>query len=298
MAEGTRIDDRGKALLLALAGFAILSVGDAVVKTMAGDWPGSAVAALRYGAGAAGLAFIMWRRGGRRALALSRPGLQWARGAAVAAATLGFFMGVMVMPLADATAIVFTSPVWTVILSAILLRERPGPGVLVSIALALAGALVILRPNVLAFGPEALFPLLAAFGMSALILLNRRAAGAASAFAMQYMVAATAAPILIALTIAGHASGIPALHVPAPDWTVVLRCTGVAVSATFAHWLIFRATEHASAALVAPMTYVQLIVAMGAGMLLFGDMPGAAMLAGAALIIAGGLYLWWRQGRG
>ncbi|HEY0412106.1 MAG TPA: EamA/RhaT family transporter, partial [Allosphingosinicella sp.] len=47
------------ALILALCGFATLSIGDALVKTMAGQWPGTAVAALRYSAGAAGLAIVV-----------------------------------------------------------------------------------------------------------------------------------------------------------------------------------------------------------------------------------------------
>lgn len=290
-----RADSR-KALLLALAGFVMLSLGDVVVKTMAGAWPGSAIAALRYTIGAIVLTWIVWRRFGRAGLAIPRFGLQFARGASVAVATFGFFMGVMVMPLADATAIVFTGPVWTVILSALFLRERPSGAVLVSIALALAGVLLILRPNVLALGWEAFFPLVAAIGMASLMLLNRRAAGLAPALAMQYLVALMAAPILVAMALIGHASGVPSLVIPWPDLSVVARCAAVAGTATLGHWLIFRATEHASAALVAPMTYVQLLVAMGAGLWLFGDAPSLAMLAGAGLIIAGGLFLWWRQG--
>lgn len=283
------------ALLIAIAGFFLLSVGDAVVKTMAGQWTGSGIALLRYSIGAVGLALFVRLSYGRQAFALPRPWLQLGRGAAVAVATFGFFMGVMVMPLADATAIVFTSPVWTVILSFLFLRERPAPAVLVSILLASAGVLLILRPNVLALGAEAFFPLLAAMAMSCLMILNRKAAGLAPAMVMQMLIAIMAVPVLLVLALAGHLSGQPGLTITTPHWSVVLRCAVVAVTATLGHWCIFRATELASAATVAPMTYVQLLVAIGAGVLLFGDIPTLPKAIGAALIIAGGLWLWSRQ---
>ena len=284
-----------RALLMALAGFFLLSVGDAVVKTMAGQWSGSGIALLRYSIGAIGLATYVRFAYGRSAFRLPKLWLQAGRGAAVAVATFGFFMGVMVMPLADATAIVFTSPVWTVMLSFLFLRERPAPAILVSILLASAGVLLILRPNVLALGAEAFFPLLAAVAMSCLIILNRKAAGLAPAMVMQMLVAVMAVPVLLALAIAGHMSGEPGLAITSPHWSVVLRCAVVAVTATLGHWCIFRATELASAATIAPMTYVQLLVATGAGLRLFGDVPTLPKAAGALLIIAGGLWLWSRQ---
>lgn len=98
------------AILIALAGFGSLSCGDAIVKSMAGAWPGSAVSALRYCFGAAGLTVFIALRHGRAGFVLPRPALQFGRAGAVSIATLCFFMGVMAMPLADATAIQFTSP--------------------------------------------------------------------------------------------------------------------------------------------------------------------------------------------
>ena len=282
-------------LLFALAGFVILSVGDAVVKTMAGAWPGSAIAALRYFIGAAGLAALVAVKYGRGGFVMPLPLVQLGRGIAVAVATVTFFMAVMVMPLADATAIVFTSPIWTVVLSALFLRERPSGAVLVSILLATAGVLLILRPNVLELGWEAGYPLLAAIGMACLFMLNRRTGGLAPVIVMQLLVAVMALPVLIGIAVAGHLAGVPAMQAEWPEASVVARCALVAATATLGHWFIFRATEYASAATVAPMTYVQLLVATLAGMFLFGDNPTPATMGGAALIIAGGLWLWRSQ---
>jgi len=278
-----------------LCGFVSLSLGDAVVKSMAGAWPGTAVSALRYSFGAIGLAAIVAAVHGREGFRVPRPKLQLGRGAAVALATICFFMGVMAMPLADATAIQFTSPMLTGILSALVLGERAPKAVWGATALAFAGVLIVLRPEVLALGPAAFWPLGAAFGMAWLMIFNRKAAGSAPALAMQLLLAMVAAPLLVAAAALLHATGAPQFHIPAPDWAVVLKCFAVAVFATFGHLLIYSATVRASAAVVAPMTYVQLVVAMALGWAWFGNAPDLAMLGGAALIIAGGLWLWRSQ---
>ncbi|HZG44747.1 MAG TPA: DMT family transporter [Allosphingosinicella sp.] len=284
-----------RALLIALAGFTVLAIGDAVVKSMAGLWPGSAMAALRYLMGAAGLAVLVRAWHGREAFVFPKPWVQLGRGLAVGTATATFFLSLRVMPLADATAIVFTSPIWTLILSFLFLRERPKAAVLVSIVLATLGVLLILRPNVLAFGWEAMLPLVAALAMACLFILNRRVGGLAPVIVMQFVVAVMALPILFTLAAFGHYSGDPAQVVTWPRWSVVLRCAVVAVTATLGHWCIFRATELASAATIAPMTYVQLLVAVIAGALFFGDLPTWTMAGGAGLIITGGLWLWHKQ---
>lgn len=280
------------ALLIALAGFCSLSVGDALVKSMAGAWPAPAVAALRYSFGLLGLAACLAVTRGRSGFVMPRPALQAGRGAAVALATLCFFLGVMAMPLADATAIQFTSPILTALLAPLVLGERTTRSTWAATLLAFAGVLVVLRPNVLEIGLAALFPLGAAFGMSWLMMLNRMTAGAAPVMVMQFVLAVFAAPLLIAAALAFRLAGHP-FGWPSPE--VVAKCLGVALLATTGHALIFAAVARATASVVAPMTYVQLLVAAALGWLWFGDSPDAATFGGAALIIGGGLLLWRAQ---
>ena len=285
----------GKALLIALGGFSLLSVGDAVVKSMAGEWPAPAVSALRYNFGALGLAAAVALRHGRAGFVFPRPLLQLGRGAAVALATMCFFLGVMAMPLADATAIQFTSPILTALLSGLVLGERVPKAAWAAIAVAFAGVLVVLRPNFLALGGEAFYPLGAAFGMAWLITFNRKSAGDAPVLVMQFTLACVAAPLL--LVAAGLLSmvGGPGFEIGRRSGDVVAKCALVAVTASTGHLLIYWATTHAGAALVSPMTYVQLIVAAGLGWAWFAEAPDVVSLAGAALIIGGGLLLWRSQ---
>jgi drug/metabolite transporter (DMT)-like permease len=280
------------ALLIALAGFLSLAFGDALVKSMAGDWPAPAVAALRYSFGAVGLAAYVALRHGSGGFVMPMPLVQLGRGAAVAVATLCFFLGVMAMPLADATAIQFTSPILTALLAPWVLGERTRPATWAATLLAFLGVLIVLRPNLMEIGPAALFPIGAAFGMSWLMMLNRKSAGAAPVMVMQFLVAAVAAPALVAAAFAFQAAG---LEIGRPGWDVALKCLAVAGLATAGHSLIFAAVERASASTVAPMTYVQLIVAAGLGWLWFGDRPDWATFGGAALIIGGGVLLWRAQ---
>lgn len=283
-------------LLFALAGFTLLSTGDAVVKSMAGQWAPTAIAALRYLLGAAGLGAILLVRQGPRAFVMPVPHIQAIRGLAVALATVGFFSAVFVMPLAAATALTFTSPMITALLAALILHEPARRETWIASSAAFAGVLIVLRPNFAAVGWAALLPLLSALGMSVVMIANRSVAGKASPLAMQAFIAAIATPFLLLAATGFHFSGIARFQVGWPDWSVIARCAIVAITATSAHWLIYLGTTRAGAASVAPMTYVQLLVASLLGWLFFDSHPDGMTLLGAAIIVGAGLYL-WRSGQ-
>ena len=280
-------------LLFALGGFSLLSVGDAAIKTIAGAWPGTAVALTRYAIGATILGLLLWRREGRSGFRLGHWRWHVVRGFGVGMATVAFFSALFVMPLAEATSITFTSPILTALLAAAILGERLKPVSIAAMVLAFGGVTIVLRPSFAALGPAALLPLLSALGMSLLMLGNRAVAGSGSALAMQFAVAALALPVIAAATLAGHLLGLTQCRVGAPDWPIIARCAIVACTASTAHWLVFLGTERTGAARVAPMSYVQMLAALGLGVALFGDRPDGIALVGAAVIIAGGLLLWW-----
>lgn len=285
-------EERG-GLLAALAGFALFSLGDTVTKTMAGAWSPVAVGALRFFMGSLVLGVMLWRAEGFAAFRPRRPWLQVARGAALATATSGFFCAVFIMPLATAISIAFVAPAFTALLSGPLLGEKVRAATWLAIAVAFAGVLVILQPNVATLGWPALLPLFTALGMSLLVIANRASAGAGSGLSMQFFVAAGTAVLLTLAALAGGASGVPFFKLGWPDWTVVARCAVVAVTGTAGHWLIYHGTTRAGAATVAPATYVQLITASLLGWLVFDNVPTLATIGGALVIVAAGMILWW-----
>ena len=281
-------------LLFALAGFCTLSIGDAIVKGMAGEWPAPAMAATRYVAGTLLLAVLLLRYEGAAALRLPRESLQWVRGIAINFSAVGMFLAVWIMPLAEATTIAFTQPMITAVLAVLVLGERARLSTWAATLVAFGGVFLVLRPNFDTAGWGVLFPLMGATGMAITIIANRKVHGRASVLAMQYYMSVTAMIVLALATIAGHLSGIEGFVMHWPHWSVAARCVFIGLTATLAQWLIYMGTAKAGAGTVAPMTYGQLLMAVALGAIFFGDWPDATALLGAAVIVGAGLFLWWR----
>lgn len=281
-------------LLYALAGFCTLSIGDAIVKGMPGAWPAPAMAAARYVVGTALLMVLLARSEGLPALRLPRDALQWVRGVAISVSAVGMFLAVWIMPLAEATTIIFTQPIITAVLAMLLLGERARPSTWLASIVAFAGVFLVLQPNFESAGWGVLLPVMSAFGMAVTIIANRKVSGRASVLAMQYYMSVTALFFLVAATAAGHVSGVEDFQVTWPHWSVLARCAIIGLTATLAQWLIFMGTVRAGAGTVAPMTYGQLLMAVALGWMFFGDRPDLTGLAGAVIIIGSGLFLWWR----
>ncbi len=288
-------DEKG-ALALACAGFATLAAGDAVIKTMAGAWPPVAVAALRFVMGAVMLAAILARVEGRAGFVMPRPRLQWLRGLGMTIATTCFFTALFVLPLAEATAIFFVSPMITALAATFLLGEPARRSTWLASFAAFAGVMIVLRPNFAEFGWQAVLPLIAACGFSMMVIGNRLVAGTGSGLQMQFFLAACAAILLTGEALLGAALGLGGMSLSWPPPGVILRCGLVACSATVGHWLIYSATTRAGAATIAPMTYLQLLVSVLLGWVMFGERPDLMAGVGTAIIVGAGLYL-WRSGR-
>jgi drug/metabolite transporter (DMT)-like permease len=283
--------------LIAAAGFALLTSGDAVIKSMAGLWPVPAIAALRFTLAVPLLAGIVLLSQGASGFVVQRPWVQVGRGLMLAISSVLFFLSLFVMPLAEATAIVFVSPVMTALLSALLLNEPMRPRAWLSTALALVGVALVLRPNLAELGQVALFPLGAALCFSTMIILNRIAAGTGSAMALQWAMVSIAAPVVLLFALVGHWSGASGMEISWPENGVILRCVIVAVSASAAHWLIFQGTVRTTAADAAQAVYIQLPVALLMDALLFGHFPDLTALSGSALIVGAGFLIWWNQSK-
>lgn len=282
----------GSGILLALIAFSGFPIGDAFIKSMAGDWPAPAVAALRFTIGAIALAIILFWREGRAGFQINRPWLHAARGMALAVGTISFFSAIFVMPLADAVAISFVNPILTALFSGWFLKEKMRPTTWIATIVAFGGVLIMLQPNVAAFGWVAILPLFSAFAMAAILILNRMVSSQRSIFAAQFYIAFWAAIFLSIAAVTGHFL-VPVMHIPgAPNWDVILRCAIVAVTATSCHFLLYMATMRTTAAAIAPIVYIQLIIASAISVFIFGDAIDPLALVGGGLILLSGLFLW------
>ena len=198
------------------------------------------------------------------------------------------FAAVAFIPLADATAISFLNPVFAMMLAIPLLGERVGPVRWGAAALALLGALIRLRPGTGAFQPPALLALGAALILGLEIIFIKRLSGREGA--MQILLVNN----LIGVCIAGLAV------VPVFQWPTVAQwaaMAGVGLSMAMAQTCFLNAVARAEASFIVPFSYATLISAAVIDFAVFGVIPVATSAIGAAIIIAGGALLAWREGR-
>lgn len=229
--------------------------------------------------------FALFRR-----LRITRPNLKLhtARSAAGFAGVTLMFAAATLIPLADATAISFLNPVFAMLLAIPLLGERVGPWRWLSVAMALTGALILIRPGASSFDPAALLALGAAALLGLETIFIKRLAGREAP--LQILVVNNA----IGLTIASCAV-LFVWHPPTPAQWAVLAALGFMMAAAQACYV--QAIRRADASFVVPFSYATLIFAALYDFGLFGVAPGWVSALGAAIIVAGGAILAWREGR-
>ena len=120
------------------------------------------------------LILIIPLEGGYQNLKTSRPILHFVRGSCVVLANLAFFAGVAVLPLAEATAIFFVSPVIITFFAATILKEQVGFFRWSALVLGIIGVLLVVKPFGISFRWETLFPLTAALSYSILQIVTRK----------------------------------------------------------------------------------------------------------------------------
>lgn len=212
--------------------------------------------------------------------------LQLVRSVFLLATTILFFLGVRLLPLADASAIMFTSPILLTVLAIPLLGEQVGPRRWAAVGIGFLGALIVVRPGLGVMGSGALFLLGCALCNACYQLITRKLRG-------------TDGPLTTLLYTAlagalGTSLAVPAVWLPpAPgDWPLLVA---LGAFGCLGHFTLIKAFQSAPAAVVAPFSYASLIWATLFGFLVFGDLPDLWTVAGAAVIAAGGLYILHRE---
>jgi len=295
--------------LCAVGASAAFTMNDMAVKALSGDYALHQVILIRSTVGMIlTLALIMPLTGGWHQIRTARPAMHLLRGAFIVIANMSFFTALATMPLADATAIFFVSPLILAVLSVLILGETVGPRRWLAIGVGLVGVLVIIRPGGASFTLVSLLPLLAAACYAANHIMTRVLGLKDSAATLAFYIQLTFFSVSLAVGLAiGNGrldSGVhgPALEFltrawiwpPMADWGVLLL-TGV--GSAMGGLLISQAYRMCEAALVAPLEYVALPMAIIWGFFVFGDLPDRIAWIGITLILASGLYMIWRETR-
>jgi len=198
------------------------------------------------------------------------------------------FASVAYIPMADATAITFLNPVFGMMLAIPLLGEKVGPWRWGAAAVALIGAMVLLRPTPASFQPAALLALAAAMIMGLELIFIKKLANRESP--LQVLLINNTIGMLIA-----SAAVITVWQMPSPAQWAALVTLGVLMACAQACFV--NGMARADASFVAPFSYATLIFAALYDFLGFGVTPDTVTILGAAVILTGAAVLAWREGR-
>lgn len=290
----------------ALAGSVIFSVNDVAIKFLSGSYPLHQVILIRSLIGLLFLAVFVTVTGqGFRQMRTRRSGAHLLRVGFVLVSNVTYFLGLAALPLADAVAIAFVSPLLITGLSVIVLGEKVGPRRWAAVVAGLLGTVVLMRPGSGAVQPAAILVLISAFCYASSHMMTRRMKDTESAVTLSFYVQTGFILVSGAMGLAvgdGHLAGSGNASLtfllrawvwpPLQDWPAFLA-TGLAVA--IGGLLMSQAYRTMEAALVAPFEYVSIPMAILWGVLVFGQWPDLTAATGMVLICGAGLYTVWRE---
>ena len=216
----------------------------------------------------------VWAHVGRMAMGLGAMGLN--------------FLAFILLPLAEATTIGFSVPIFSVILAAVVLDEPTGKWRWGAVAAGFAGVLLIVQPGNGAPLLGASVALVAALMTASVTIVIRRLGKTERAATTVFWFAVSSlVPLGLAMLILGKSH----------DGTTWMMLAGLALSGGLAQLTLTGALRLAPVALVMPMDYTSLLWALVLGSWIFGELPTPWIWVGAPIIITSGLVIVWRERR-
>ncbi len=217
----------------------------------------------------------------------NRLGLQTVRSVLMVSTTAFNFLALKYLRLDQTITIVFLAPLVVALLAGPLLGEWVGWRRLVAIFVGFAGVLIVVRPGFSQFHPAVLYSLLAMLAYALFMLLTRYMAAVdpplVTLFYSMFVGAFFGAPLAIAEWVAP------------PDALSWLLVGSLGMLGGAGHYLFIHAYRLAPASAIAPFLYLQLLTMVAFGYTVFGDLPDLWTLAGSAVIVGSGVYLFHRE---
>ncbi len=277
-------------ILLMIATTFIFAAQDSISRHLAGEYNVFMVVMIRYWFFAAFVITIAARREGsvRAAAATSQPALQIGRGLILVGEICVMVYAFTLLGLVESLAVFTAYPLIIAALSGPILGEKVGWRRWSAIGVGFVGVLIILQPGVGVFSPAALVPLLSATLFAIYGLLTRYAARRDSTATSFFWTGVSGA---VAITLIGVWFWEP-MTLADWGWMALLCLTGAS-----GHWLLIKCYEVAEASAVQPFAYMQLIFGTGFGILIFSEVLRPNVALGAAIVMAAGLFTFWRENR-
>ncbi len=283
------MDNIPRGIALTLISIVFFVALDSLAKIMTQTLPSLQIAWGRYVFSVVLLPLLISPRLLIPALRTRRLDLQMARSVLLVSVTCSFFIAIRHIPLADAVAIGFAAPFITTVLAIPVLDEKVGIRRWTAIAIGFAGVMIVLRPGFEERHWAYFLPLGVAAGMATYNVLTRlvnRYDEARTSMAYNNVAGASVMSLVVLL--------LPGQWMPpgALDWLMLALLGGCAMTG---HYCLIHAFRHAPVSALAPFTYSHMILAMIAGLVVFGEVPDLWTLVGVAVIAASGLYIFHRE---
>jgi S-adenosylmethionine uptake transporter len=289
-----------------LTGMLCISVQDTVIKWVSGDYPlheivlGRAVVAVFLVLG------IMKLEGGFHLLRTKVIKLHLTRGALLVTANMSYFLALAILPIAEAMSIFFVAPLFITALSVPFLGEKVGIRRWAAVTIGLVGVLVVIRPGTGVFEWAALLPIIGAMSYAILQIITRRMGVTERASTMAVYVQLTFIVVSAGFGLVAGDGGfvadgdhpskqflLRAWVWPTPVDAALIALCGTMTAGT--SYLLAQAYRLAEPTMIAPFEYVALPLVMIWGFVLWGDLPDMISLLGIALIVGGGLFVFYRE---
>lgn len=220
-------------------------------------------------------------------LVTRRPWIQAIRSALLFGSTALNFVALQFLQLDQTVSIMFATPFIVAVLSGPFLGEWIGPRRWAAVIVGFLGVLVVTRPWSGEVHWAMLLSLTGACCYAVYNLLTRMLAGHDSAATTSIYSVAFGAVVATAL--------VPFVWTTPQSLGVVAGMIAIGFFGAFGHWLLITAHGYAPAGVLAPFIYTQIVWMVSLGWLVFAQVPAANTLAGAAIVIASGLYLLYRE---
>lgn len=277
----TRLPGNLRGILWLSLGAFLFSVVDVFVKSLGGRFHPIEISFFRY---ACGFVFLMplFIRLGRDNLATRRFPLHLLRMGLAFIAQLGIFITVIHMPLADATAFMFSKPLFTTVVAVFVLSEVVSRRRWAATIVGFIGVLVLVRPGAEAINPYALVAVASAmtFAVANVLIRTLSTTEPTGRVLFYYHIGGI-------ILFAGPAAYVWVMPIGI-EWVQLIAIGGLTTIGIFCFMRAFTVGE---ANAVGPAENLRLIYATVFGFLLFSEIPSIWTVVGAAIIVASTVYI-------
>lgn len=275
------------AIGLCLISMSLFAIQDGMVKWLVTDYLLIQLLFMRSIVIVVVTGLFIWLRQGVDGFKTANPSQHLLRTSFNFLAFVTYYLAISQLPLATATSIAMTAPLFMTALSGPLLGEAVGLKRKLVLMIGFIGVLIIVQPTADNFNLEgSLYALCGALAFALLAIQTRKMSKHESSELMVFYAA------LVFLIVTG---ALMLFHWTTPDAASVVLMLTLGLITVFAQYAIVHAYQYAGVYIIAPFEYITVLWAVLIGWLVFAEQPTTAMYAGASLVILAGLSICWYE---